>query len=186
MQDCLENGVRFDLCKIQKGTIATLQKLQSKLCRNLSNEHVSIDNGVFSIFQSLIVEIHMCKTRTHIIFCDQTGILLSICPGSLQGWLKDKYANDHPNITNLWWIGQNYVWEGRCSFGKPIPCIDARASTRILSLKYLSHQKKNYSQLLILIVRWLIMSGDTDTHTISKYVHTTTHCAYRKEPLWVL
>ena len=101
MQDCLENGVRFDLCKIQKGTIATLQKLQSKLCRNLSNEHVSIEKGVFSIFESLIVEIHMCKTRTHIIFCDQTGILLSICPGSLQGWLKDKCATDHPNLSQI-------------------------------------------------------------------------------------
>jgi len=86
---------------IQKGTIATLQKLQSKLCRNLSNEHVSIDNGVFSIFQSLIVEIHMCKSRTHIIFCDQTGILLSICPGLLQGGLKDKCATDHPNLSQI-------------------------------------------------------------------------------------
>ena len=142
MQDCLENGVRFDLCDTERHNSNLAEKLQSKLCRNLSNEHVSIDNGVFSISQSLIVEFHMWKTKTHIIFCDQTGILLSICAGALQGWLKDKCANDHPNITNLWWSGQNYVWEGLCSFGKSLSCIDAWASTRILSLKYLSHQKR--------------------------------------------
>ena len=39
-----------------------------------------------------------------------------------------------------------------------------------------------YHSNIYLTKKELFTGINIDTHTISKYVHTTTHCAYRKEP----